>query len=152
MYQQSLADKLLDSLHENKGIRQIQSMIQKSKKQKKQNLSQGSDGVSTPTYTPLMIAILFERDDIVKLLLEHGAPPNDIALHYRYVYAISALDLALQNLEGKKSQENHNIVNMLLEHGAKKSDQIIPKGQTITIWGTEGVPSKLQYQQQRSHW
>lgn len=42
MYQQSLADKLLDSLHDNKSIRQIQSMIQKSKKQKKQNLSQGS--------------------------------------------------------------------------------------------------------------
>lgn len=28
-----------------------------------------------------MIAILFERDDIVKILLEHGAPPpNDLAL------------------------------------------------------------------------
>ena len=152
MYQQSLADKLFNSIHDDKSICQIQSMIQKSKKQKKQNLSQGSDGVSTPTYTPLMIAIRFERDDIVKILLEQGAPANDLALHYRYVYAISALDLALQNLEGKKSQENHNIVNMLLEHGAKKSDQIIPKGQTITIWGTEDVPSKLQYQQQRSHW
>lgn len=152
MYQQTLADKLFESIHDNKTIRQIQNMIQKSTKQNKQNLSQGSDGISTPTYTPLMIAIRFERDDIVKILLKQGAPPNDLALHYRYVYAISALDLALENLEEKKSQENQNIVNTLLEHGAKKSHQIIPKGQTITIWGTEDVPSKFQYQQARKHW
>ncbi|MAI13374.1 MAG: hypothetical protein CMM15_05100 [Rhodospirillaceae bacterium] len=150
--QQVLADKLADCLYDGKSIRQMQTMIEKSKKEDKDNLSQGSIGVSTPSYTPLMVAINFERDDLVKILLDQGAPPNDLALHYRYNYAISALDLALQNLEKKKSPENHHIVNLLIEHGGQKSDKLLPKGKTITIFGTENVPSKLQYQQQRSHW
>ena len=63
MQQQSLADQLLNSFHEEKTTQQIKNIIQKSKNQNKQNLRQGSMGVTTPTYTPLMIAILFENGE-----------------------------------------------------------------------------------------
>ena len=144
----TLPDILLDCLHDQKSFSEIQKIIQKASKKDKNLLSQGGLNVTLPNYTALMIAVLYSRVDIVEKLLKVGAPVNDLAAHYRYNYAISALDLSLDKFCQKKSMENNTILNLLLDSGAKKSDQLIPKGQTVTLFGTY-CNSKFDYQQQR---
>lgn len=144
MNSQTLADKLFDTILEEKTIQQIKTIIKNSKKQ---NLDQRGSYPQIDFYTPLMVAVIMQRSDIVKILLDEKVQPNELTKHYRYNYALTALDLALENLfKQKTSKENNKIVNLLIEHGAKKSDAIIQEGQMIHISENfEELPSKLQY-------
>ena len=68
-------------------------------------------GVLRPCTTPLQIAIKEDHDDIVKLLLLHGADPN---LYWSDVMLIKPLHLACCKTESRIDTITH-----LLDHGAE---------------------------------